>query len=169
MLYDRVGGMPDPGSPMEILYMVLWRMRQQIEFQKSRAVIQSLMSQQNVQGEAIEKAFEDLRNAFFPFEQGQKEAEVDTLKKVMFREIARGPLSVTPMVDLTRTRVKQKLALGQAEMREKADMLRSGRLRPLDQDLLKKARTRERVSLIGKENAGRIVRHMTTEGRPVRA
>jgi hypothetical protein len=169
ILYDRVDGMPDPGSPMEILYMVLWRMRQQIDFHKSRALMQALMSQQGVNAEHIEKAFEDLRNSFFPFEQHQKEEEVESLKKIMFKEIARGALSVTPMVDMTRTRVKQDIARGQANIREKADMLRSGRLKPLDQDLLKKARSRDRVSLIGRDNARRIVRHTTKAGTPGRA
>lgn len=169
MLYDRVGGMPDPGSPMEILYFVLWRMRQQIEFQKSRALMQALMSQQGVEGEPVEKAFEDLRNSFFPFEENRREAEVESLKKVMFREIARGALSVTPMADLTKTRVKQNLARGQANMREKADMLRSGRLKPLDQDLLKAARSRNRASLMAKENARQIVRRTTKVGAPGRA
>ena len=167
MLYDRVGGMPDRGSPMEILYMVLWRMRQQIEFHKSRALMQALMSQQGVEGEPVEKAFEDLRNAFFPFEQGQKEEEISSLKKVMMREISRGALSVVPMADMTKTRVKQDLARGQANMREKADMLRSGRLKPLDRDLLQAARSRARsASLTGKGNARGIVRPTTKAGAP---
>ena len=144
MLFDRMEGVPDHGSPMEILFLVLWRMRQQIEFQKNRAIVQALMSQQGSEGEAIEKAFDDLRESFFPFEKKQRSVEIANLKKVMDTELARGALKVTPMVDLTRSTMKQKLAQGQEALTQRAEMLRAGKLRTLDGDPMEAAKRRQR-------------------------
>jgi hypothetical protein len=158
-------GMPDPGSPMEILFMVLWRMRQQTEFHKSRAVIQALMSQEGVEGEAVEKAFEDLRNAFFPFEESMKAEQDKKFRKILFKELARGPLRVTPMTDVTKESLKQKLNQGQRELREQARQLRSGQLRPLDRDPFEKARHRRRgVSSTSLARASGDARRMTRGG-----
>jgi len=143
---------------MEILFLVLWRMRQQIEFQKSRSVVQALMSQQGSEGKAIEKAFDDLRESFFPFEKRQKSVEISELKKAMQQELGRGALRVTPMVDLTKVKMQQKLSQGQEALSQKAELLRSGRLQPLGAtDAIQEARHRVRkqaaASLIQKEFA----------------
>lgn len=137
-------GVLDPGSPMEFIFLMLWRMRQQIEFQKSRSIVQALMSQQGAEGEAIEKAFDDLRQSFFPFEQKQRSVEIAELKKAMDTELARGALKVTPMIDLTRVKMRQKLSQGQEVMTQRAELLRVGKLRTLDVDPLEVARRRQR-------------------------
>lgn len=126
--------------------LVLWRMRQQIEFQKSRSVITALLNQQGAEPKYIESAYEDLRNSFFPFEKSEREEEISLLKKVMEKELARGPLSVKPMVDLTRDKMKRKLAKGEAILKERADRLRKGALNPLDKakDPFDQARARKR-------------------------
>lgn len=129
---------------MEILSLVLWRMRQQIEFQKSRVIVTALLNQQGAEPKHIEKAYDDLRESFFPFEQSEREEEISVLKKVMEKELARGPLSVKPMVDLTRDKVKKKLAKGQQILQEKADRLKKGSLRNLDRDPFAQARGRKR-------------------------
>jgi hypothetical protein len=151
--------LPDPGSPMEILMLVLWRMRQQIEFQKSRSVITALLNQQGAEAKYIEQAYDDLRESFFPFEKGEKEEEIATLKKVMQKELSRGPLSVKPMVDLTRDKMKKKLAKGERIMKEKADRLKKGTLKTLDKDPFAQARARRRsASLTTKGSAVKPVR-----------
>jgi len=145
ILFDRFKGMPENGSPMETLFLVLWRMRQQVDFQKSRVLVQALMNQQGAEPKHIEEAFEDLRESFFPFEQAKRDEEIKDLKKVMHRELARGPMSVKPMVDMTRETMKKKLSQGQAALQERADLLQSGRLQNLDQgDPFERARRRKR-------------------------
>lgn len=146
ILFDKVKEMPDTGSPMEMLFLVLWRMRQQIEFQKSRVIIQALLNQQGAEAKHIEDAFKDLRNAFFPFEESQKDEEIRDLKKVMHKELARGALVVKPMADLTRESVKKKLVQGQEEMEYTASLRQTGRLQSLDRDPLLSARRRPRNS-----------------------
>jgi len=130
---------------MEILFLVLWRMRQQVDFQKSRVLVQALMNQQGAEPKHIEAAFEDLRESFFPFEKTVRDDEIKDLKKVMHRELARGPMAVKPMVDMTRDTMKKKLSQGQAALQEREALRRSGRLQNLDQeDPFKKARQRRR-------------------------
>lgn len=130
---------------MEILFLVLWRMRQQVEFHKSRVVVQALLAQQGVESKHIEAAYEDLKEAYFPFEKAKRDEEITDLKKIMHRELAKGPLAVRPMMDLTKDNMKQKLSQGQAALSERATLLRSGRLQSLDKgDPFQKARSRDR-------------------------
>ncbi len=135
LAYDQWnrGTLPEIGSPMEMIFLVVWKMRQNIEFQKTRVVVQAQMSQQGVEGKLIEKAFEDLRGAFFPFEKTQKEETLDQLRKALTKEIARGGLAIKPMMDLTKPHMRQKLNKGAHIMNQRASLLQEGRLKPLDQ------------------------------------
>lgn len=130
---------------MEILFLVTWRMRQQIEFHKSRVVVQALLNQQGAEPKHIEAAYEDLRESFFPFEQAQRKEEIRDLKKVMHRELSRGALAVKPMVDVTRDTMKKKLSQGQAALHERESLLQAGRLKKLDKgDPFQRAKARKR-------------------------
>lgn len=168
MLFDRLDGLPDPGSPMEVLMLVLWRMRQNIEFQKSRAVVTSLLNQQGAEAKYIEKAYDDLKEAFFPFEKTEREEEISTLKKVMEKELARGMLSVKPLMDLTRDTVKRKLAKGEAVLQDRANQLRRGSLKALNKDPFEVARARKRkaASSTTTGNAMKPVRPTSSEQKP---
>lgn len=118
---------------MEMIFLSVWKMRQNIEFQKTRVVVQAQLSQQGVEGKLIEQAFEDLRQSFFPFEKTQREETNDLLRKALHKEVARGGLMIKPQVDLTRAQMRQKLTKGAMVVNQKADLLRQGRLKPLDQ------------------------------------
>lgn len=135
MAYDQWnrGVLPEIGSPMEMIFLVVWKMRQNIEFQKTRVIVQAQMSQQGVEGKLIEKAFEDLRGAFFPFEKTEREETIDQLRKALTKEISRGGLAIKPMMDLTRSQMRQKLNRGAHILNQRADLLREGRLKPIDQ------------------------------------
>jgi hypothetical protein len=129
---------------MEMLFLSIWKMRQNIEFQKTRVTIQALLSQQGVEGKYIEKAFEDLRGAFFPFEKTQREEEISMLRKVLEKEVARGGLAIRPVADLTRATMKQKLKKGARVIDQRAALLQQGRLKPLDKTPFASSRRRSR-------------------------
>lgn len=135
LAYDQWnrGTLPEPGSLMEMIFLVVWKMRQNIEFQKTRVVVQAQMSQQGVEGKLIEKAFEDLRQAFFPFERTEREETIDSLRKALMKEVGRGGLSVKPMMDLTRAQMRQKLDKGAHALNQRAHLLKEGRLRSIDE------------------------------------
>jgi hypothetical protein len=119
---------------MEMIFLAVWKMRQTIEFQKTRVVVQAQLSQQGVEGKLIEKAFEDLRQAFFPFEKTQREETNDLLRKALHKEVSRGALTIKPQMDLTRAQMRQKLTKGAMVVSQRADLLRQGRLKPIDQE-----------------------------------
>ena len=129
---------------MEALFLVLWKMRQWIEFQKNRTVVQALLSQEGASDKVIAKTFEDLKEAFFPFEGNQREVEIEKLRKILNQELRRGPLKVVPLVDVTRAQLKHRLDQGQQAVKEQAELLRRGKLRMLDRDPFAKKRGRKR-------------------------
>lgn len=98
---------------MELLFLLVWNMRQKIEFQKARSTLQALLSQQGAESKQIMESFEDLREAFFPFDKNEKEDEKRRLRDELMKEVARGPVVVEPMVDLYRPKIASKLARGQ--------------------------------------------------------
>ena len=146
LLLEKYPDVPPTGSPMEILFLVLWRMRQELAFQQSRSAVQSMLSQQGADSKSIEKAFEDLKNSFFPFEKTQRAEEIEILKKVMSKELKRGALSVRPMIDLTRAKNKKKLERGDRILKQRASQLRQGALKPLEKDPFLKAKRRRKRS-----------------------
>jgi hypothetical protein len=116
MVFDKATRVPKPGDPMEIVFLLMWKMRQDIEFQKSRATLQALMNQKGAEPKHIEEAFGDLRASFFPFEKNQKKQEINNLKQTMLREIARGALQVTPTMNPDQRKVNNRLARGQERL-----------------------------------------------------
>ncbi len=115
-MFDKAIRVPPPGDPMEIIFLLIWKMRQEIEFQKSRAPLQALLNQKGAEPKHIEAAFADLRAAFFPFEKNQRKQEIGGMRQAMMREIARGPLSVTPMTDPNHHKMANRLARGQERL-----------------------------------------------------
>lgn len=107
-------------------------MRQEIEFQKSRSTLQALLSQKGAEDKEIMKAFNDLKEAFFPFDKNQKKDEIRNLREAMQKELARGPLTITPLEDLTRKNVKGKLSKGQEALARREQLSQEGRLTALD-------------------------------------
>lgn len=107
-------------------------MREEKEFQKSRSVLQALLNQKGASEKYIMEAFEDLKNAHFPFNKNKKENEIKQQKEVLKSWIANGPLELTPMVDLHARKNKSKLERGQAILRRRAAMLQHGQLETLD-------------------------------------
>lgn len=111
--------MPEAGSPMELLFLLVWNMRQRIEFQKSRATLQALLSQQGAESKDIMASFEDLRESFFPFDKNEKEDEKRRLRDELMKEVTRGPVVVQPMVDLHHPKIASKLARGQDRLEQR--------------------------------------------------
>ncbi len=135
LAYDQWNrdNLPELGSPMEMIFLAIWKMRQSIEFQKTRVLVQAQLSQQGVEGKLIEKAFEDLRQAFFPFEKTQKEESIDLLRKALMKEVGRGGMKITPIADPIRAQMRHKLNQGSRVLDQRAELLRQGRLKPMDQ------------------------------------
>jgi len=122
-MFDKASRVPPPGDPMEILFLLIWKMRQDIEFQTSRATLQALLNQKGAEAKHIEDAFKDLRDAFFPFEKNHRKQEVKELRQIMLREVARGALSVIPQVDPDHRKVANRLARGQERLHRRQQQM----------------------------------------------
>ncbi len=142
-MFDKAKTLPWPGDPLELVFLLIWKMRQQTEFQKSRATLQALMSQKGAEEKHIQAAFEDLKEAFFPYDKNEKKADDKKMREAMYHEIARGPLELTAMEDPNRRKVNSRLQRGTADLQKKADLERQGSLMTLD-DAFAKARKRGR-------------------------
>lgn len=111
MVYDMLAVPPAPGTPMESLMMMVWRMRQDVKHSETRAIIQALIATAS-EGEGANKnmqnAWTEYTEELFPFKRGLKkrsdQAAIDYLK----REVAKGPLRVVPLQPLGKARSRMK-------------------------------------------------------------
>lgn len=114
MMYETMTEPPAPGTPLESLMLMVWRMRQDIEMQKTRAVVNAVIAASSA-GEAAEGAnktlnesWQDFLDDMYPFQKGQRnktdKAAIDFLK----REVAKGPLKVVPLQPIGKARSKLK-------------------------------------------------------------
>lgn len=142
IMFEKAKRVPEPGSPMEIVFILLWKMRQDIEFQKSRATLQALLSQKEVESKPVIEAFDNLREAFFPFNKNQKKSDLKTMRDQLMREVRKGPVSVIPTEDVNKRKVQSRLVRGERDLAKKEAMHKSGKT--VDIDSFDKARRRTR-------------------------
>src|SRR5690349_7824576 len=146
MLYEKATKLPPFSTPTGVMFLLVFKMRQAIEFQKSRSLIQALMSQQGAQDDTIKKVFDDLKEAFFPFNKNQRDAELKQMKKVLDFWTKHGPVTVIP--DQTynakdqHRKMATKLARGQQALANRLTMEKQGRAVELDP--FQKAKRRSR-------------------------
>lgn len=107
-------------------------MREEREFQKQRAVLQALLNQKGASEKNIMEAFNDLKQSFFPYDKKKKENENKQQKEALMREIARGPVVLTPMASPETAKNRAKLERGQAILRRREVMRQHGHLETLD-------------------------------------
>lgn len=107
MLYDLQKAPPKPGTPLESLMLLVWQMRQAIRLQETRAIVQAILAA-NSEDQGLQKAIKESWDSYvdelMPYQRGarkrQDKGAIDFLK----REVARGPLKVTPLVPLHKPR-----------------------------------------------------------------
>ncbi len=116
---------------MEILFLLLWKMRQEKEFNRDRAIIQAQVLGLE-DGKAAIDAFKDYQNSWMPFMKKAQELEDTDIKEFMHREIAKGPLKVVPMREDKPKGISQGLIRGQEALQKRADLLKTGKLKTLD-------------------------------------
>jgi hypothetical protein len=143
MLYEKATKLPPFSTPTGIMFLLVFKMRQSIEFQKSRALVQALMSQQGANDEHIKKAFEDMKEAFFPFDKNQRQAELKKMRDAVSYWVNQGPVVVETQGDPRQDRrVASKLARGQRELEDRKMQEKTGRMVGLDPFSKAKRRSR---------------------------
>jgi tmRNA-binding protein len=127
---------------MEMVHLLVWKMRQNIEFHKSRATMQALLSLKGAEDKSVMAAFDDLKDAFFPFDKNEKKDEIARLKVEMLKEINRGALAITVLSDPNRKKITSRLAKGQADLDRTQHMRQAGKV--VNIDAFQKAQRRTR-------------------------
>ena len=112
VLFDLLAEPPKPGTPLESLMLLVWQMRQEIEFYKVSAVMNTLVgaATENVDegNKTIKQAYEDLMDAFYPHQKGKRVRADQAALDVLRAETARGPLRVVPLQSTSKLRSKMK-------------------------------------------------------------
>jgi hypothetical protein len=109
MLYELMPKPPAPGTPMESLIMLVWRMRQDIRLMETRALVQSVIysgleevDQSNTN--ELNEAWREYTDEMFPFQRGRVKRQDQSAMEYLKKEVARGPLSVRPLQYLGKAR-----------------------------------------------------------------
>lgn len=143
VVYELHDGVPDFDTPMGVLLMLVWRQRQAIDFQKQRSIIQALAAQKDAEDKIIKEVFDQLKEAFFPFEKNARTSEIKKMEEVMKAWINRGPLSVKVLEEPGRDRkIRSRLTQGQRVLASRKAAQETGKTVALDP--FQKARRRRR-------------------------
>jgi hypothetical protein len=143
ILYEKATKLPPFHTPTGIMFLLVWKMRQSIEFQKSRSLIQALMSQQGAQDESIKKVFDDLKESYFPYDKNQRAAELKKMRQAMDYWVKHGPVVVEAQDDgRQKKKIASRLLKGQQNLKDRVNKEQQGKTTQLDPYTKAKRRSR---------------------------
>ena len=93
-MYELADRPPKAGSLRDSLFLTVWLRRQELELSKWRVVAQGLLN-----GKAVEEPFQALINQIFPFLKGAQKKQDKKMMELMRKEIAKGPIAFTPLLE----------------------------------------------------------------------
>jgi hypothetical protein len=106
-MYEKMASPPEPGTLMESLILLVWRARQEIQMQQTRALVHAVTAAAAGEGnekeatDQLHKAWSDYLDELFPFQKGKRSNADNAAMGALQRELKRGPLSVTPLRSLS--------------------------------------------------------------------
>ena len=110
-MYEMMGEPPPPGSPVESVMLLVWRMRQDRDYNATRALVQAAIDPD--QGKSTQDAWAEFSDAFYPYLKAQKKKGDKAAIDFLMREVARGPLKIIPLVPLVKSRLHGKRRAGE--------------------------------------------------------
>jgi hypothetical protein len=118
---------PKPGSLVEVVFLLVFFMRQRMKFQETRVLAQAAIDQK---GEETLKAFESFRKTVFPYDRSAKMQEYAKQMDVLHRWVQGGALQLTPQ-QLPGRGKRADLARGAAALRARQAQKEMGLLRKM--------------------------------------
>jgi hypothetical protein len=103
-MYEMMREPPPPGSPVESVMLLVWRMRQDREYNAIRVFVQAAIDPD--QGKSTQDAWKEFSDTFFPYLKGQKRRGDKAAIDYLMKEVSRGPLTVKPLVPLVKSRLR---------------------------------------------------------------
>lgn len=132
LVYEKLDHPPAPGTPLESLILLVWRMRQDIKLAETRAIVQAVASAASGSSEgdkALQEAWKGYVGELFPFHkrsiQNQDLAAIDYLR----REVSKGPLSVVPLQPVGKSASRMRRRTVENEEAQKLRREQQGRTR----------------------------------------
>lgn len=107
IVYDMQHEPPPPGSPMESVMILVWQMRQDIEYYGTRALVQAAIDIQDG-GKAADEAWKKYTDAFYPHVKGRREMGDKAALAMLMREVKKGGLKVRPLQPLVKSKLHSK-------------------------------------------------------------
>tara|TARA_R110002126_G_scaffold188113_4_gene336557 strand:+ start:278 stop:661 length:384 start_codon:yes stop_codon:yes gene_type:complete len=92
LLYDKLVGIPEPGSLREAVCILIQRHRQETEYTKTMAIVAAAAGES--QHSVLMDAVEQFRDLMFPYIQRTKRDLQKEMKAVLERAFTRGPMRV---------------------------------------------------------------------------
>ena len=100
---------PKPGTPLESLMLLVWRMRQDIEVQKTKAIVEAIVAAASEDKDANKRlleAWDQYLDEVYPFKRGRRVSADRAAIEYLKQDAARGPLKVVPLRPLTNAKSK---------------------------------------------------------------
>lgn len=95
VLYDTLTEAPSPGSPLETVCAFVFVQRQKANYLKTKALIQASVTPENK--DATQEILDELHKEMFPDVEVKKCQQSEAAKRIMERQLAKGPEVVTPL------------------------------------------------------------------------
>ena len=107
IVYDMQHEPPPPGSPLESVIILVWQMRQDIEFYSTRALVQAALDIED-KGKAVQEAWKAYSDAFYPHVKNKRDFGDKAALATLMREVKKGGLKVRPVMSLVRSKLHGK-------------------------------------------------------------
>ena len=89
ILYDTLTETPSPGSPLESVCAFVFVQRQKADFLKHKCLVQACVTTDNK--DSVQEMLDQLHKEMFPDVEVRKSEHSQIAKKIMERQMARGP------------------------------------------------------------------------------
>lgn len=106
MMYDMLREPPPPGSPLESMMILLWRMREDIRYHHSRVLVQSSIDPDD--GKATKDAWAEYTDVFYPYLKEKRRRDDKAALKFLMSEVKKGAFRVRPIAPLHRSKIRER-------------------------------------------------------------
>jgi len=106
--------------------LLVWRMKQDIELQKTRSIVQAVVasaSEGEKANKQLQEAWQDLLDEMYPFQRGQRKRADQAAMDYLRKEVSRGPYRITPLQPVGKAQSRMRTRY----MRRAGENMRSGR------------------------------------------
>lgn len=106
MMYEMMREPPPPGSPLESLMIIVWRMREDIRYHEIRTLVQASIDPDD--GKSTKDAWGELTDVFYPYLKGKRRRDDRAALEFLMREVKKGAFGIRPLAPLHRSKIRRR-------------------------------------------------------------